>query len=278
MASADQAATRLYGGWERPRNIAADRRGSIHDDDAARRLGFRGAFVSGRVHLNVFVPVLLEAYGRHWFEDGTISVEFRHGTLDAEEVRAGLEVAGTRQAGVLLETRQSDVVARGTASCGETGEPTWLGRKNLAGRDEGGYALVSAVTPGDAFSERVITLSDAAAERMAAGAVRVAWYAGASPWGPPIVSPALMVNALGVGCTTYLRDHPVRGVAIDGATELRNVGGPVFLGRPYRVGGRIVARGRSPRTEYFWYESWLDDEQDGRRVAEMLLQWRCARG
>ena len=69
-----------------------------------------------------------------------------------------------------------------------------------------------------------------------------------------------------------LWDDPDRARLV--TTELRNIHGPVLLGRPYLASGRILARGRSPRTEYFWYEATLDGPR-GERVAEMLLQWRC---
>src|SRR3972149_5433733 len=77
----------LVGAWEQPRNIAAEL-GGIHDDGTARKLGFRGAWVSRRGHPNLFRPVLIEAFGPRWFERGTISMDFRVGTLDREDVRA----------------------------------------------------------------------------------------------------------------------------------------------------------------------------------------------
>lgn len=67
------------------------------------------------------------------------------------------------------------------------------------------------------------------------------------------------------------------GVGLYGAIELRNINGPVFIDRPYSAGGEVVARGQSPKTEYIWYESFLDDA-DGKRVAEMLMQLRFMKG
>ena len=270
----------IVGEWERPRNIAADVHGGIHDDEAAKRLGFRGAWVSGRVHLSTFVPCLLEAFGPRWFEHGTISMDFRYGTLDQEEVRAIISKPPTgiadAQVGARLERPDGTVVAIGTVSVGDTTESSWLQRKDMHAHDAGPYELVDLIMPGDKFSDQVVTLSEEAAQRMTAGTVALPWYSSESPWGGPVASPGLMVNALGSACGGYLKEHPYRGVPIDGATELRNINGPVLVGQPYRVGGGIVARGKSPRSEYFWYESWLDD-MDGRRVAEMLLQWRCVK-
>jgi hypothetical protein len=82
-----------------------------------------------------------------------------------------------------------------------------------------------------------------------------------------------MVTALAMPCTLERRDRPIAGVAVDGATELRQVNGPVMLERPYRVSATIIGRGHSPRTEFIWYESRMEDES-GRRVAEMRMQLR----
>jgi len=267
----------LTGRWERPRNVAADRKGSIHDDEAARALGFAGGWVSARVHLNVFVPLLLEAFGRRWFELGALSLDFRTATLDREEVRAVLTCAdaGASRADARLEQRDGAHVAIGDASVDAPAEPSYLATKDLRGRDDGPYQLIANVSPGDRFPPREIVLREATAERMIGG-VGHEWYLNDSPWGAPIASPSLMVNALGAACGSYLREHRIGGVFIDGGTEIRNINGPVLLDTSYVCGGRILARGRSPRTEYFWYESWLDDDS-GRRIAEMLLQWRCMR-
>lgn len=271
----------IIGAWERPRNISATATGSsIHDEAMALQLGFRGAFVSGRVHLNNFVPLLIEAFGRRWFERGTLSIEFRVGTLDQEEVRAVVSEpsadAADAQVAARLERPDGTVIATGTASVGDAKETTWLGAKRIDAFDQGPYDLVAAVTPGDAFPRVGLTLDDEEAKLMASGTVALPWYTSESPWGPPIASPALMVRGLGTACAAYLREHAVAGVVIDGGIELRNIAGPVIVGRPYLVSGEVLARGQSPRTEYFWYEAHQDDET-GARIAEMRLQWRCAK-
>ena len=46
-----------------PRNSAAEVKGSIHDDATASKLGFRGGTVAGSIHMDQFVPGLLEIYG-----------------------------------------------------------------------------------------------------------------------------------------------------------------------------------------------------------------------
>jgi hypothetical protein len=270
---------RVIGAWDHPYNLAKDRAGSIHDDAMAKELGFRGAFVSARTHLIVFSPLLLEAFGERWFERGTISMEFRVGTLEQEAVRAVLQARGGESQGfqtrAWLEDAAGNEIAVGTASVGSANEPTSLATKDLTrGDTESPYSLLGDVRPGQAFPDEEVFLKAEQAERYVhATASGLPWYSGPSPWGGPIASQGVMVSALGAPCTAYRAIHPIEGVAIDGAIELRNIGGPVFLNKAYRASGEVIGRGKSPRTEYIWYESRLDDMQ-GRRVAEMRMQLR----
>jgi hypothetical protein len=78
----------LAGPFRRPRNTAADVRGSIHDDATAKDLGFRGGTVAGSIHMEQFPPVLVRAFGERWFETGSLSTYFRNVTTDGEPVRA----------------------------------------------------------------------------------------------------------------------------------------------------------------------------------------------
>jgi hypothetical protein len=47
----------------------------------------------------------------------------------------------------------------------------------------------------------------------------------------------------------------------------------VLVEHPYRVTGSIVALGQSPKTEYMWFETALE-EKAGKRIAEMRMLLR----
>ena len=55
--------------------------GSIHDDETAENLGFRGGTVAGDIHMNQFPPVLVNIFGEQWFERGNLSLNFRNATV-----------------------------------------------------------------------------------------------------------------------------------------------------------------------------------------------------
>jgi acyl dehydratase len=94
------------------------------------------------------------------------------------------------------------------------------------------------------------------------------WYVGASPWGEPIASlnttSALMFRLLVGDAHGHHHDRisPFIGetLAMFGAFEIAFHKGPVFLDRPYRVEGRVVGVGDSPKTEYLWWDATARDE------------------
>jgi hypothetical protein len=268
---------RLLGVWERPRNLAANSAGSIHEESVARTLGLRGALVSGRTHLVSFAPLLLRAFGPRWWERGTLSIEFRDGTLDQEEVRAvlGVPPAGIADAQVEAHIERPDgrIVARGSAAVGAPDAASWLMATDVLRYDTGEYDLVAHLPPRTVFPDAEITLTREQARRWGTASASLPWFVEDSPWGGPIASPSIMVTALAMPCTLERRNRPIAGVAVDGATELRQINGPVMLERPYHVSATIIGRGHSPRTEFIWYESRMEDE-GGRRVAEMRMQLR----
>ncbi len=272
---------RLIGPWRQPRNQNNNTAGSIHDDATAQRLGFRGGTVAGNIHFEMMAPLLVRALGQRWFERGTLSIEFKYAAQDKEQVRGIValppEGAKDAQVDVLIEHSNGETVGLGTASVGDPGVKSWLGAKDLTKYDMGEYEILRDVRPGDVLIDQPAVIEPQLAQsRQKVNAEPLPWYAGESPWGGAIVTPTLMVRSL-VAYTPLLRERKVRGVGLYGAIEIRNVNGPVFVGETYTAGGEVVARGQSPRSEYFWFESHLDDAS-GKRVAEMLMQLRFMKG
>ena len=90
------------------------------------------------------------------------------------------------------------------------------------------------------------------------------WYKGDSPWGGAIAPPSLMHHAMSID-----PGRTQEAVGFFGATELRNVNGPVKVDVPYRAGGKLACVGTSSKTEFYWIDTYLDEADSGRRIAEM---------
>ena len=100
------------------------------------------------------------------------------------------------------------------------------------------------------------------------------WYKGDSPWGGAIIPLSLYYGAMSMGGQEHKYVEGGKAVSFFGATEFRNVNGPVKVGVPYRSGGKFTCVGASSKTEFFWYDSYLDEKDSGKRVAEMRQMWR----
>ena len=251
---------------------------SIHNDATASKLGFRGGTVAGSIHLELFPPVLLEAFGNRWFEQGTLSVKFRNATTDREPVRAHVRApaagATDTQVDAWIEREDGMLVGEGSASVGNPDQPTALRSIDLTVFEAKAPRILADVKPGETIPEADIEAGlKHQLDRLEVITEPLDWYSSDSPWGGPVASPATVVH--------YLYTHPARvigrkadnAVGLFGAIEVRHVNGPLVLDRQYRVGGQILAVGESPKTEYVWFESYAATP-DGERVAEMLMQLR----
>jgi hypothetical protein len=252
--------------------------GSIHDDATATRLGFRGGTVAGSIHMELFPPLLREAWGQRWFERGTLSLYFMNATTDREPVRAYLRQppAGVADAQVEAWVLRDDgmQVAQGTASVGDPGVPTALQARPLERFEPGELRILANVQKGHRFEPVRVSCSPEEQERrLDVTTEPMDWYRGeGSPWGKPPVLIAPLVQMLYAKSVAQVRGG-FGAVGLFGAIELRNINGPAHVGEEYTCTGEVIAVGQSPKTEYLWFETGLDDA-GGRRVAEMRMLLR----
>ncbi|MEO8538562.1 MAG: hypothetical protein ABI577_02395 [bacterium] len=267
----------LAGQLRRSVNNSHNQKGSIHDDATASKLGFRGGTVAGSIHNELFTPLLLAGFGKRWFERGTLSMYYMNATTDREAVQAFLKqpALGARDAQVEAWVTREDgmQVAQGTASVGNPTDATALLARPLDRFDVGELRILNGVGPGFRFEpQTVVVTAEQQRDRLAVTTEPLEWFSGDSPWGGPVVMLAPMVQMLYAKVVTAMRGT-LGAVGLFGAIELRNINGPVLVGREYRCTGEVFAVGQSPKTEYMWFETGLDDES-GRRVAEMRMQLR----
>jgi len=270
----------LYlGQWRQPVNSAIHVAGSIHDDSMASRLGFRGGTVSGAVHLDLFPPLMLRAFGKHWFERGGVSIYWLDPTVDREEVRAVVVVPPQEndvQVQSWAERPDGRRIGEGTAFVGDSGEPSALMARDISRYPPGELRILAKASIGDRFPEMAVEVTPELKDwRLQVTTDRLPWYDSGSPWGGPIATPYHLVdNLMMVPFNGYIDSvRQSQPVTLYGAIELRYVDGPVFAGKPYRGGGTIASLGQSPKTEHLWLDAYLD-EPDGRRVATMRMMYR----
>jgi hypothetical protein len=264
----------VVGPLRRSVNQAQQIKDSIHNDAVASKLGFRGGTVAGSIHLELFPPLLLEAFGDRWFERGTLSINFRNPTTDREPVRAKLQAPSTDgsdvQVDAWIEREDGLLVGEGTASVGDPAEPSALCALDLNRFEPGQLRILDGFSAGDAIDEAPVRMpAKHQTDRLEVITEPLERYSGDAP----VASPATLVH--------FLYEHPAKvigrragkAVGLFGAIEVRHVDGPLILDRTYNVGGQILAVGSSPKTEYVWFESYANDPS-GKRIAEMRMQLR----
>ncbi len=260
------------------RNWSADAgAGSIHDDTTAAALGFRGGTVAGDVHMNQFVPVLLQVFGDAWLESGNLSLSFKNATTDREAVQVfalPLE-PGESQTRVWMERDDGLLVAEGTAALGNHTRSE-LRQKDFRPCAPEELRILSAIEPGMSLGTHpVVANPKKQFERYDQQLISdpLAWYRNDSPWGDVVAAPCTVIE--------YLWGYPIRtleplmrgSVGLFGAIEIGFTNGPLLLNRPYTITGEVLCVGQSPQTEYVWFETHAHDER-GRKVATMLMQGR----
>src|SRR2546423_9803741 len=233
---------------------------NIHQDETAQRLGFRGGTIPGSIHMDQFVPLLVEAFGQAWFETGSLSLTFRNATIDREEVAAMVARPSPKtdvQVEARMERPDGSLVAIGTASAGQPGEASYLHAIDLRRADPARLRILHDLRPGVTGLHHVARVeSSSVIERIGAGGLLdvLPWYTGPSPWGGPVANPSAVVQLLRNRGGEF-GPHVARAVGLFGAIEIRHHDGPVFLDREYEVVGKVVSVGASPRTEYLWYDT-----------------------
>jgi hypothetical protein len=285
-------------------NLSADAAEGIHNEEVATAIGFRGGTVAGDIHLDQFAPVLVEAFGESWFESGSLSLYFKHATLDGEPViarvqrppmtprrttrsdgtaRSGDEVGpAALLTGWLAEMRTPEgiVVAEGTASVGAASHAnSALRSRDLRGCEPSSLRILSGVTIGEVLDP--IELAPRAEEqqsRLNRGLISepLTWYSGVSPWGGPIASPLTAAHLLHWEIAQPLSARLPTNVGMFGAIEIAFVNGPIFLDRRYVVSGRVVAVSDSPKTEILWYDTEAHD-LNGQLVATCRMMTRLVK-
>lgn len=251
--------------------------GSIHDDETAEKLGFRGGTVAGDIHMNQFPPVLLEIFGDEWFRTGNLALSFKAATVDREPVRVFAErpAEGETQTRVWMERDDGLLVCTGTAAIGDHSRSD-LRARDLRPCDPSELRILKNLRAGMSMGHFEVDLDPAKQfERYDANLISdpLPEYRSGDKWGEPLAAPCTFVQYLWGPPTEFIRPQVGDAVGLFGAIEIGHVDGPFLLNRPYHIDSEIVAVGQSPQTEYFWYDT-TAKRPDGSLVATFRMMLR----
>ncbi len=255
---------KLLSAWQQPINRWMDQPGSIHNDSVATKIGMRGGTIPGTIHLDHFVPIIRETWGMRWYKRGAISMYYTYATTHREDVRAVIsQPAGTdnEKVDAFVETPEHRIVAKGSLSIGSPVEMNYVSSLTLdnAGSDQ--LRILEDLKPGDECpSNDSLIVSDGN---------------GSGDFDGLVVLPSAMYTVLNASFPT----HKIKqAVGFFGATEISLVNGPVHIGREYRRTGSVICVGASPKTEFAWVDSQLQDKTSGKTIATMrhLTRWMKA--
>ena len=255
--------------------------GSIHDDETAEKLGFRGGTVAGSIHMNQFPPVLKRIFGDEWFRSGNLSLNFKAATVDRESVQVFAEQpgAGERQTRVWMERDDGLLVCTGTAAIGDH-SGSELRARDLRPCDPAELRILKNLHPGLSMGHFELELDPKNQfERFDGNLISdpLPEYRSPEPWGEAIAAPSTFVEYLWGPPTRHIRSLVGNSVGLFGAIEIGQVNGPFFLNRPYVIDAEVISVGQSPQTEYFWFDS-TAKTPDGVLVAthRMMLRFMKA--
>jgi hypothetical protein len=281
-------ATVLEGEFRAPRNMfqvggpevtaarAASARagGSIHDDAVASKLGFKGGTVPGSVHMNQFVPQILEIYGDKWFEHGAMSAFFTQATVDNERVRAVAE-AGNERIRLRMYNEPGDQICEATASLSVPDEGAELVRR-MASQDPaapGRLRILADVKVGDEQHDIPLKVTREALLRTLSTITEdIAAYADDN-----VLPPGTVIH-LAHGVRSVVLGQQKQAVGLFGALEIRALKGPFRADVDYVGRTRILKLSESPRTENVWYDVTIADARTREDIGVVRFLIRLMKG
>jgi len=255
------------GPYRTPRNMAAEVKGSIHDDATASKLGFRGGTVAGSVHMDQFVPRLVEVYGERWFETGGLSLYFTQATVDREEVCATVE-AYPERARLSLHNRDGAQILLGTASDRPDDGAELTGR--MTGQepvDPARLRILAALKVGDEARDIPVRLEPDVLEK------HLAIITETHPaYERRVLPPSQAVRLAHMTRAQSMAKTAQPHVGLFGALEVQHLAGPLRAGVDYLARTKILKLTESPKTENTWHE--VIFSQEGQDIARVLFYLR----
>ena len=262
-----------------------DGHSSIHEDGTAEKLGFQAGPIEGPTHFSQFDPLMVEIWGKEWFEKGCISSHFKNMVVEGEEVRAFVELPeNDAQTRLRAWAEKADGTPVLEASVSLGAGPTLLDERRASLREPGKLVILENMSVGmTGAKDEIVTMKPdqqmgdlypfTLNQKLSKITESTPWFKddAASPWGRAII-PTEMISVL-VEYTAREAKFPVKHPAIGlfADLEIRYVDGPLFVGETYLIRREIVAISDSRRTESYWTKSQVFDATGKTLKAEMVL-------
>lgn len=261
-----------------------DGHASIHEDDTAQKLGFKGGTIEGPTHFSQFDPLAVHLFGEAWFETGCISVQYRNPVFEGEKVQAFASKPhdGAHRSDIRMEREDGAAILLGTLSIGPDHPPSALDQRLTSLKPLEDPRILADIEVGMQTPRRSVEMNfdqnmgalypfslREKLERMTENSSIYAEAAGR--WRAPII-PYEMLSVL--FCYTNSDDTfpvkgPVVGLFVD--QEIRLLEGPVYVGEPYDIEREVIALSGSRRTESMWVRSTIFRAGKDQPAASMLL-------
>jgi hypothetical protein len=262
----------LIGPFRAPHNGFQAAPGSIHNDEVASKLGFKGGTVPGSVHMDQFVPMLLQLYGPAWFETGDISLHFMQATVDKEEVQAGVQ-PGEPRARLQMFNRAGQQICVGTASPRARDQGSEIARR-MAEQTEADPArlrIYADIKVGDTTRDIPMRVNresyDSSLDRITE---RLPVYDEKG-----VLSPAHVIRLAHMSRPFVLEKSKAPYVGLFGALEVRQLAGPLLADHDYVGRTTMLKITESPKTENVWYDVDIADKDTGKDVASVTFLIRA---
>ncbi|HEY8572657.1 hypothetical protein [Phenylobacterium sp.] len=278
----------IAGPLRSPRNLLGAQtygdHASIHDDDTARKLGFRGGTIEGPTHFSQFAPLGAALWGEDWIRRGCVSAHFRNPSYDGEEVRAFADssTAGDRWARIWMTKPDGTEILTGSMSIGPDHPVTALDER-LAG-------LRPLTEPLRILSEAQVGMRSARQSVDISSTLQMGdlypftlqqklqvitepspIYAGAENSFGRATLPMEMISVLTQYDAPPLFQADPRAIGLFADQEIRLLQGPLFPDEPYELDREIVALSGSRRTESVWIRSRIYAPDGEMPLASVLL-------
>lgn len=269
-----ETATVLQSDYRSPRNMHAEAAGSIHNDAVASKLGFKGGTVPGSIHMDQFVPLLVQSFGQAWFERGNISLYFTQATVDNERVRCAVEAEDGR-ARLSMHNEADDLICEGTASLAQPDDQSELSRRMAMQEPAaaGRLRILGDIRIGDTHRELPVRISREGLER----ALSVITEALPSYRDDGVLPPSQIVH-LAHMTRPAVMEKQKPAVGLFGALEVRELKGPLKAETLYLARTQILKLTESPRTENVWYDVTFQDPNTREDIGAVLYCLRFMKG